>query len=208
MKADEVRDPGEVVYTVDGDDRITSVNDGWTAFAAANDGGALLPPEILGRTLWECIHDPTTSVIYRQLLKRLRGGWGNVRFSCRCDAPARRRLLQIAITLDDNGAVTFRVRPVWEQDRSAIPFLDPAAPRSEVSWRMCAWCQRVPDVDGNWREVEDALPGLHWLEQPVFPLISHGICGDCEATMTAALDDPEIAASGAIVLGARAQPVP
>ncbi len=72
-------------------DTIIAVNDKWTAFAAAHDGGALLPPTILGRSLWDFIADRTTILIYRRLFERIRAGAGPVRFGFRCDAPALRR---------------------------------------------------------------------------------------------------------------------
>ncbi|MEO8257680.1 MAG: hypothetical protein ABI868_10095 [Acidobacteriota bacterium] len=80
----------DVAYTLDASDTIIAVNDAWIAFAAANDGVPLLPPAILGRSLWDFIADHTTILLYRRLFERVRAGVGPVRVTFRCDAPARR----------------------------------------------------------------------------------------------------------------------
>lgn len=102
--------PGDVEYTVSASDTIIAVNDEWTAFAASNDGGALLPPTILGRSLWDFIADRTTILIYRRLFERIRAGAEPVRFGFRCDAPALRRWLEMSIVTQAAGALCLVVR--------------------------------------------------------------------------------------------------
>ena len=70
----------DVVYVLDESDAIATVNDSWTAFARANGGEALLPPAIIGRSVWDYIADPTTRLLYRRIFERVRTGMGPVRF--------------------------------------------------------------------------------------------------------------------------------
>lgn len=190
-----------VVYTVNAADVIIHVNEAWGTFAVANDTDALLPPAILGRTLWEFITENVTVQLYRRLLARVRGGSGPVQFAFRCDSPRTRRLLEMNIVSDQGGGVTFVVHALVLEDRVAVDLLDPYAPRGATLLRMCAWCKRIPDADGRWMEVEEALPTLEAFAGGQLPAITHGICTDCEKSMMQALDDLVLGATGPVVLG-------
>ncbi|MDQ3347404.1 MAG: hypothetical protein M3545_05495 [Acidobacteriota bacterium] len=191
-----------VAYTLDASDAIIAVNDAWIAFATANDGVPLLPPAILGRSLWDFIADRTTILLYRRLFERVRAGISPVRFSFRCDAPALRRLLEMSIVMQPAGALRLVVRSVRVEGRPAVLLLDPAGKRSDAVLRMCGWCKRIPDRGGRWMEIEAALPLLALFDQTALPAISHGICGECHRVMMEAADDPVVAASGRIGVGA------
>ncbi len=41
---------------------------------------------------------------------------------------------------------------------------------------VCAWCRRLRDPAGNWRQVED------YLREQAGQEVTHGLCGDCLAT--------------------------
>jgi hypothetical protein len=57
----------DLLYYVNEKDEIASVSTEWLHFARANDGEVLLPPQILGRQLWDFIGDLETQHIYRLL---------------------------------------------------------------------------------------------------------------------------------------------
>jgi hypothetical protein len=177
------------------------VNSAWSAFAGENDGMQLLPPAILGRALWDFITDTTTVQIYRQLFARVRAGIGPVKFAFRCDAPTKRRLLEMNITKQPTGTLKCVVRPLRVEDRPAVPTFGSAKADSDALLRVCGWCKRTPDANGEWLEVEQALLRLALFQQPTLPTITHGICEDCQRAMTAALEDRALAASGEITLG-------
>jgi hypothetical protein len=192
--------PPEVTYTIDDKDNIIAVNSAWSAFATENDGMQLLPPAILGRTLWDFITDATTIQIYRHLFARVRAGIGPIKFAFRCDAPTKRRLLEMHIAKHPTGTLKCVVRSLRVEDRPAIPSFNPAT-GSKALMRVCGWCKRTPDANGDWLEIEQALPRLALFQQPALPAISHGICEDCRRKMTTALKSAELAASGEIKLG-------
>lgn len=166
------------------------MSSGWDTFALANNGAGATAESVIGRPLWDFISDLTTTEIYRQVLTRIRTGRG-MTYSFRCDSPACRRLLEMRIRLvDDTGAVEFRTVPLDESERALAPSAqaDGAAGDEDAEGvvRVCGWCNRF-DADGEWVEVEDALPRLRLLEYPDARMLTHGICDDCLTTMTAEL---------------------
>lgn len=191
----------DVIYTLDASDAIVEVNEAWISFASENSGTHLLPPPILGRNLWDFISDRTTKQVYVQLFERVRAGATEVRFSFRCDAPEYRRLLEMKIMAQPAGVLSLVVQPQVVERREPVLLLDAEVRRGANLLRMCAWCKRIPDANGNWLEIEEALPQLGLFEQNILPTITHGVCEDCTRALTGALDDPTLAASGAVVLG-------
>ena len=193
--------PGAVVYSVDSSDCIVAVNVAWAQFARANDGAHLLEPDILGRRLWDLISDPTTQEIYRALVRRVRQGITSVRFGFRCDAPDRRRLLQMAMSPLENDGVLFEVSPLVTQDRPAVALLQASVARGGDAMRICGWCKRMPSSQGMWLEIEEAVPTFNLFDEAPLPDLTHGICPACNASMMAAMDDAELGASGQVCLG-------
>jgi hypothetical protein len=192
----------EVAYRIDSADRIATVSDGWVSFAQANSGERLLPPGILGTSLWPWIVDPTTRQVYRNLLSRVRKGAGIVRFQFRCDAPDQRRLLKMQIAAAAGDEVDFQTSLLRNQPRAEVGLMDPATIRSDALLTICGWCMRVPVGTGAWLEIEDAIPALRLFEASALPQLSHGMCPVCYDTMMTTLDDPEISASGQVTVGA------
>ncbi len=180
----------DVAYGVDSADRLVFVNDAWSEFARDNAGEALLPPAVLGRSLWDFITDGTTLLLYRDLIARVRRANEVVRFGFRCDAPAQRRLLEMRIAQGANGGVVFTVAMLDAQDRPAQPFLSAGVEREDGLLRICGWCKRIPMPSGAWVEVEEAITTLGLFGRPTLPRLSHGICERCAAAMLSAADSP------------------
>jgi hypothetical protein len=190
-----------IVYQVDKGDRICDVNAAWSAFASANQGAHLLPPAVLGQSLWDAITDPTTRLVYRALLARVRSGAGPVRFLVRCDAPDRRRLLEMRIMTTDTGGVAFSSAVVAEEPRPRVSLLDVDARRSAEILPACGWCMRVRLADGSWVEIEEAVSALALFESEVLPQLSHGMCPSCYDAMDRALGADERSGAERIDLG-------
>jgi hypothetical protein len=190
----------DVAYRIDATDRIVTVSDGWVSFAEANGGEGILPPRILGTSLWASIADSATRQVYRAMLGRVRKGGGAVRFQFRCDSPDLRRLLQMKVTATAGDEVDFETRVVESQPRSEVRAMHPDAARSEALLTICGWCMRVP-VNEEWLEIEQAITALGLFEEAATPQLSHGMCPACYDTMMAALDDPEPGAEGTVAVG-------
>ena len=177
-----------VRYRIDNSDRIVEVNDGWTAFAESNEGSMLAPSLVVGRALTEFVTDLATLQLYSAIFSRIRRGGGPIGFSFRCDAPARRRLLAMAMSADGSGGIWFNVTSVAEEAREPVTLLEMDQQRDARLISMCGWCKRVA-IPGGWSEVEQAVKELGLFIGETLPMISHGMCPDCYAAMDAALED-------------------
>jgi hypothetical protein len=191
-----------VKYRIDSEDRLAEVNDAWTAFAESNAGEGVLPPSVLGRSLWSFIHDPTTSHLYQVMVKRLRAGGSPMRFRFRCDAPAYRRMLAMEMTCEDKESVWFAASLVEEQSRSAVRLLDSARWASHEILRMCAWCARIQLPSGTWAEAEVAIARLGLFDEASLPMLTHGMCEACVEAVTASVRDEADATGAAFTVGA------
>jgi len=178
-------DDAAVVYRVDALDRLAFVNDEWDRFAAANAGEACLSSKVVGRPLWDFVSDKTTRLLYRNMLTKVRGG-GNVRFPLRCDSPDCRRYLEMEMGPAGFGAVEFTVRTAAVETRPGQALLDPASPRGEEFLRACGWCKKI-EVGGLWYEAEVAVAKLGLFGARVLPLVTHGMCLECETDMSKTL---------------------
>lgn len=176
---------GDLIYRIDDRDLIVYVNTVWDEFAMANLGPDLLGSDVYGRPIWDFITDMTTRALYRDMLRRIRGGQ-SVHFNFRCDSPACRRVMTMDVSRTVGGKVEFRTRAVLEEPRDPVAALDPASPRSDALMVICSWCNRV-DAAGTWLEVEDAVARMKLFEHAQLPLMTHGICDVCYEQMAATL---------------------
>jgi hypothetical protein len=79
-----------------------------------------------------------------------------------------------------NGGVAFEVETVRVETRPPLAALDASRARAGEAVRICGWCKRFP-IDLEWLEAEDAVPRLGLMSGGMTPLLTHGICPDCEA---------------------------
>lgn len=190
-------DDSPIEYTIDGADRIIAVNAAWARFAVANGGAALLPPAILGQSLWGFLSESTTRQLYQRLLERVRSTGAVVEFPLRCDSPTARRFLRIRLTPGAGRSVQFEVHTRRVEVRPPVTLLEPDRPVTADLVRMCAWCKRIDTGSSTWVEVEQAMQSLGLVDRDPLPGITHGICGDCLSRIEAMLEpsSPESAAS-------------
>jgi hypothetical protein len=172
-----------VVYSVDSNDIVRDVNDGWTSFARANGADFLEPDHVIGRPLWDFVSDSTTVQLYRELLRGVRSFGSTASFPIRCDAPDTVRILHMEMGTTDGSTVLFRVTPVSEEKRSPVSLLASGPVHDGPMIRMCGWCKRVLLPDERWVEADEALRTLAPFATESTPEISHGICGECHAAM-------------------------
>ncbi len=180
-------DANAVVYLINERDEIAFVNREWDRSAAANAGENLVAKRIVSRSLWDFISDDTTQQIYRDVLARVRSG-RRMRFPIRCDSPGLRRFMEMDARPAEAGGVWFQVRTLALEKRPPAALLETARDHSPVLIVTCSWCKRFKTAAG-WLEVEEAISTMRLLESAVLPMISHGMCADCEGKMRSALED-------------------
>lgn len=174
-----VKQPESVVYSIDADDNIVSVNEAWTRFAIENDA-AQLSTEVIGTSLWGHIVGVDVAHIYRDLLSRVRTKMVSASFPFRCDSPEHYRKMRLVVVPLLNKRVEFRAHLDSEGPHArTIELLRPrsaAEPKSFVT--MCAWCKAIV-IDGIWTPLERAIEQTSLFLQEPFPRFTHGICDAC-----------------------------
>jgi hypothetical protein len=105
------------------------------------------------------------------------------------------------ITVAARDEVDLQTKLISSQPRIEVGLMHSATIRSGALLTICGWCMRVP-VTGTWLEIEEAIPALGLFEASAMPQLSHGMCPACYDTMMTALDDPELCASGQVIVGA------
>lgn len=172
----------ELIYRVNTSDQIEFVSEEWDHFAAANGGESVLSNKVLGRPLWDFITDLSTQEIYRALLQKARAG-RPIQFTFRCDAPWRRRFLEMTIISKGGGSVEFHTRTLLEQERPTPILLDADVDRADELLHSCSWCKKFL-VGNEWVEVEEAIQRLRLFQRRRLPAITHGICDECYERMS------------------------
>ena len=176
-------------YRVDRNNVVISVSDNWRAFAADNNGKASVMPEhVVGMPLEDAIADDETRALYALVINSVRRNNRPVVFDFRCDAPAERRFCEMRVTPGDDGSVDFESTTVRTEPRKPASLLQAEVPRSETEFvKVCSACGRVPDEEGRWMELEQAIRHLNLTGRERMPRISHGLCEDCHWKVLEAL---------------------
>ncbi len=178
-------DPRSFVHRVDASEIITHVNDAWEAFARENRADHLASEHVVGTSLWRHIGDLETKELYRAILARVRSKRLVLALPYRCDAPDRRRFMELRISPTGSDEVEFASRIVREEQRNPVRLLESDAERSDEFVRMCSWCKKVKTSD--WVEVEEAVRELGLFHRLRLPQITHAICPNCLARLKASL---------------------
>ncbi len=169
-------------YGIDSDDLLVRVGGDWDAFSSGNDAPDLTESAVLGTSIWDHVIGAETRQLYQTLFRNVRriGAVAEVPF--RCDAPTRRRFMELEIVPLAEDGLDLNSRLIREELRDSVPLLDLRLTRGRDVLVVCSWCRRVSMPEGRWVEAEEALAELRLFEMPL-PRLSHGVCPDCLATM-------------------------
>lgn len=172
-----------VTYAVDADDRVVYVNHDWQTFGRANGApDSLLGEAVLGRSLWEFIHDAETRHLHTVLLGKVRRSAAPLfGLPFRCDAPHLRRYMRMDLIARGQGEVEYRCSIERVEQRPAIASI--TAPDGAEFLRMCSWCKKVHAGSTSWLEIEDAIAALGLFDAAALPAISHTMCDACLAAL-------------------------
>ena len=172
-----------VVYHIDADYRLCLINRAWDAFAAANNGDHLYAVDTIGRSFWELIADAEMSVRYRTLFTIVRAD-RPISLTLRCDAPDRRRLLDLQLHHVHDGLIACVSGVVADTRRPAVRLLDRTLPRGGGQMQICSWCARLATRTDQWMEVEDAVQILGIDAATVLPQLVYTTCMACQRLLT------------------------
>lgn len=176
-----------LVYRIDRENIITSVNDNWDSFALGNDwAGECRSDKVVGHLLWDFIQGLETRYLYEILFKGVRKGKGVGPISFRCDSPWERRFLELFLSLLPGGRIEITSIIVRSEPRQYVKMLDRNAPRSSSLITICSMCKKIAITRKEWFEVEEGLIRLRLFEADEVPGLSHGLCPTC---FQAAMDE-------------------
>jgi hypothetical protein len=167
-------------YIIDNENRIINVSGNWRAFALENQGGESCHPDrVMNEPIWKFIAGNETRYLYELCLAKVRAQQQPLILPFRCDAPDRRRYLELKMTPLAREKVAFASRILREEPRERVQLLQHDVVRSEEMIKMCSMCKKVNIAENVWIEVEDAIIDLKLFEKKILPRISHGCCQPC-----------------------------
>jgi len=174
-----------IEYEVDPDDAIVSVNEGFVGFANEN-GWAIQRGDVVGTSLWDHVSGDRVRELHRALLSAVRASVSPLSLPMRCDSPTERRWLSVVFTPLEMGGIGFASQIDRTEERPYQPLLDPSIEpaATDAVLSVCAWCARVR-YGGVWSDIDDVAARLGIDDAAQVPRLSHGICGRCEAALTA-----------------------
>lgn len=178
----------EIMYRVDEQDRIVFVSPDWVAFAGGN-GGSVDTKALIGTKISQHLTDPTTQQVYHLVMAKVRDTGKSITLPFRCDAPDRRRFMELEISPLFQNYLQFHTRLLLEEERAPVALLTSAGRVADGKSRtvlMCSWCKRVAAPE--WLEVEAAVLRLRLFDEAAAPLITHGMCPDCRVNVEREID--------------------
>jgi len=174
-------------YTIDRQDCLSSVDDNWDRFAVENQAGEIAAKLVLHKPLFDFIADAETKEIYRILLERVRVSSESIRFTFRCDAPDRRRYMEMRISSDTDGSVHFHSCLLRQESRESMLVSTRQPEHTDKILNICSWCKQIQQGENEWVEVEDVVTSLGLFEDRGLPRFSHGVCPDCKQSLLESL---------------------
>lgn len=175
-------------YTLDGEDRLQGVDDGWREFAEQNRGESCLPDRVIGRSLWAFVRDENLRTLYTEIFTEVRRSGRTLEFPFRCDSPEEKRFQRMIVSARGENGLT--VRAVVERTEPIErPLVFTGISRGEALLPRCSICLHVKFAD-RWCSIQDALLAGLLVEQDRPIRVAYSICGECKDSMRDALSRP------------------
>jgi hypothetical protein len=169
-----------IVYIIDESDRITGISENWLPFARDNRAGETCNPDlIITKSIWDFIDGPETTQLYEIIFNAVRTSHKAIVVPFRCDAPDKRRYLELIITPIDHGHIEFTSSTIREELRDTVEILESGRLRTDEFIKMCSMCKKVEVSENSWEETESAVVSMNLFEKIKLPRISHGLCPEC-----------------------------
>lgn len=166
-----------IIYRLDDNDCIIEVGGSWEAFARANEAGHLLPPSVVGKSLWEFVRGRSLQELYRTLLQHVRNNQKSLRFSYRCDSPDERRYMEMELLPHPDKTIEFRSRLV-RSETNPLPLRVRAAATGSAMFVRCSMCNRLR-VNDRWLETQDAVSEGLFARGSELRVV-FGVCQSCK----------------------------
>ena len=161
-------------YTIDREDRIVSVSEGWDLFAQENDGPAACAAHVVGEPLFDNIDGDPVRMFMSAVLMRVRASREAESVPYRCDSDNVRRLYRMRLEPLADGAIRVS-HELEDEDEADFSVRIRTARNGARAVPRCSVCNRIKEGP-VWR---DPFHEARDREVRVF----HTICPECrEAT--------------------------
>lgn len=127
-------------YHLNAENLIVSADLAWDAFAVENGAPELLSTRITGEDLFGFITGMEMQHLQKMLLGRVRKTLQPSTIPFRCDAPDRRRFMEMTVTAQADGAVAFVTWLTHEETRDPVALLQASSRASATYLALCGWC--------------------------------------------------------------------
>lgn len=141
-----------VIYGLDANDILSSVNRDWDEFALANDGDAAVSTKVLGRPIWDFIAGAKTVLFYRMVFLGCRETGVTTRFDYRCDSPQRRRVFCMEIIPEAENRLLIRNHVLNISEMSQTPRI--LTFRQYADRNRCSICGSIK-IGDEWIDIFD-----------------------------------------------------
>lgn len=166
----------QIVYRIDGKDRIDFFNPEFLSVARTN--GMPDPSTYFGTSIWDYLTDDLVIENYRTAYDRVRSTHANFNLVFRSDSPDCRRSVQMELRWLNNDGIEHACRVALEEKRPPLLLFDPKVKRSLSFAKLCSWCGQV-QVFPKWVEPEEANRMLAGSPGQPLPELTHGLCPVC-----------------------------
>ena len=131
-------------HKVDAKGIIVNVSDNWQSFAEENLGvSTCLPKNVIGTHLFDHIQDPETKHLYELIMHKVRKYRRNAMISFRCDAPDKRRYLELTVIPLKDGSLEFKSQIIRTELREFVELMRSDIERSEEYLKICSMCKKI-----------------------------------------------------------------
>lgn len=174
-----------VIYTIDKDNRIISVGEGWEH--ASIIGGAqdyLEKNKIIGHFINEYISDEATQIYYDAIFKSCRLNQEVITNEYRCDSPSHQRFMKTTFTPHENGNITLFNETLYQVPFQQKLFIEDKTKEitdsSSNIMKRCSICNCLQSHDNlKWIEPK-MIAGKENLHIDVV----HTVCSDCKSKIS------------------------
>jgi hypothetical protein len=171
--------PVDCHYVLDAAGNIVTVSTEWDALATDYQAPGAASEHVLGQPWQRFVSGAVTTHIYERLFARVRTTGEPLRFEIRCDQPAERRLLELAIAPANDRGFLVTTRLIEASARPPVALFELTPREAERLLVLCSWCSRFQVGPSQWHEPELAMKALGLFAGDALPKLSHGMCGNC-----------------------------
>lgn len=167
-----------IVYELDVDNNIVSVNPVWQSFAVANHAPELSVDQVIGKPLMQYISGNTTKQFWQALLDKARKANVALHLDYRCDSPDLRRFMRIKVCRGDSDKLLFESALLRIEPRPVSIHFKRAQQRGGDTKVRCSFCNHILHKS-HWVEAESLVTG----NMVVTLDVTYGICPKCQTSL-------------------------